>query len=227
MNSYNRMIRGMEKASTRTERLAEVMVELVAEGGLEALSVRAVAQRGDVSIGTVQYHFPTKEAMLEQAFRQVVGRVSRRALATQEQDPVSRLVATLHQLLPLDDERLVEARVVMAFSAAAAVHPGLAAVQEEVLRDVLAALARCFAQDRGATTTNDQDRTRARVALATTDGLALHAISAPGTLSRRELSACVDELVSGLVSGPARTPTPAPLGDETGRTGRGDAPGGQ
>ena len=107
----------------------------------------------------------------------------------------------------------------------------LAAVQEEVLRDVLAALARCFAQDRGATTTNAQDQTRARVALATTDGLALHAISAPGTLSRRELSACVDELVSGLisgpVSGPVRTPTPDPLGDETGRTGRGDAPGGQ
>ncbi|MGL5817052.1 MAG: TetR/AcrR family transcriptional regulator, partial [Phycicoccus sp.] len=45
-------------------RIVDAVIDLVAERGMEGVSVRAVAGRAGVSIGAVQHHFPTKEAML-------------------------------------------------------------------------------------------------------------------------------------------------------------------
>jgi len=50
---------------------SEVVARLVADEGLEAVSVRTVAAEARVSIGTVQHYFPTKDAMLLHAQAQV------------------------------------------------------------------------------------------------------------------------------------------------------------
>ena len=55
----------------RRDRLSAVLLEVVAEGGLEAASIRAIAARAGVAIGTVQHYFPTKDAMLRHAYRRV------------------------------------------------------------------------------------------------------------------------------------------------------------
>ncbi|ERG69192.1 TetR/AcrR family transcriptional regulator [Segniliparus rugosus] len=49
------------------EQIVAAMVALLAGGGFEAVSVRHVAARAGVSIGSVQHHFPTKDLMLEAA----------------------------------------------------------------------------------------------------------------------------------------------------------------
>lgn len=53
--------------SSPAARLVEVVTELLVEQGFEGISVRKVATRAGVSIGAVQHHFPTKDAMLTAA----------------------------------------------------------------------------------------------------------------------------------------------------------------
>ena len=59
----------------RRARLTEVLLAVVSEVGLEGASIRAVAARAGVSIGTVQHYFATKDEMLLYAYRHV-GRTS-------------------------------------------------------------------------------------------------------------------------------------------------------
>ena len=55
----------------RRARLTEVLLAVVSEVGLEGASIRAVAARAGVSIGTVQHYFATKDDMLLYAYRHV------------------------------------------------------------------------------------------------------------------------------------------------------------
>lgn len=199
----------MTATSTRADELTAAMIGIVADEGLEALSVRTVADRCAVSIGTVQYHFPSKEAMLVGAFQQVVTRIGDRIAAHPPgPDPRRTLAGVLLEIVPLDDERLAEARVVTAFSAAAATKPALASVQTATLERVVSGVARCVARARatdpgesssGSELLDATDLRTARLAVAAADGLALHAVSAPGTLGPDELEASVQELVAALL----------------------------
>lgn len=49
------------------ERMVDVVLSVVVSDGFEGVSVRKVAARAQVSIGAVQHHFPTKDAMLQAA----------------------------------------------------------------------------------------------------------------------------------------------------------------
>ena len=190
----------MAVMSTRADELAEAMLAIVAADGLDALSVRTVAERCQVSIGTVQYHYPTKELMLVGAFSRVVTRAADRVRRPRPgTSPRQALNRALEELLPLDAERRAEAKVVLAFAAAAATTATLAAIQVATLERVIAGVAEGMARARGADGANGADRLKARVAVAAVDGLALHAVSAPGTLRRADLINAVDELLRALL----------------------------
>lgn len=49
------------------ERMADAVLRVLVAEGFEGVSVRKVAATADVSIGAVQHHFPTKDAMLAAA----------------------------------------------------------------------------------------------------------------------------------------------------------------
>lgn len=187
----------MVPLSTRDE-LADHMIDLVAEGGIQALRVRAVADRAGVAIGTVQHHFGTKDEMVTAAFERVVSRVEERlgpALGTPQ---LRRLRVLLRELVPMDAPRLAEARVMTAFAAEASSHPGLAAIQRATLERLTQGVAACLATpgDR----VRARDLQRARIVLAAVDGLALHAVSAPGLLDAAALRKAVDQLADLAVS---------------------------
>ena len=201
-------------STRRAHELAEAMLAIVATDGLEALSVRTLAERCRVSIGTVQYHFPTKEQMLVGAFERVVSRVEERARGVRlGSNPTDSLVRLLQELLPLDAERLAEARVVLAFTAAAATQPALAAIQIATLERTYAAVAEGVARVRRGATPTGADRKTARLLVAAVDGLAMHAVSAPGTLERFSLVAATRLLVRSLL-GVDRAKYPAAIADE-------------
>jgi AcrR family transcriptional regulator len=76
-------LREEQRALTRQKVLAAVL-ELVAEGSLDELSVPAVAQRSGVSVATIYRYFPTRDELLVAA----AAEPSRQALA---QPPAPRL----------------------------------------------------------------------------------------------------------------------------------------
>ncbi len=174
--------------------LVRAMVEIIAERGFEGLSVRAVAARADVSVGAVQHHFPTKDAMLDAAMTAIAAAAGARSseldLVT---DPAERLHALVDLLIPAHATSPV-ARVWLAFAARAAV--------DEVTRE---SYVRLWARVRdelrllvaAASRTPELAAESSRELLALLDGLALGITAEqqhPDT-ARRIAHRRVDELI--------------------------------
>lgn len=191
-----------ETRQHRRTQLTDVLLGITAARGLDQVSVREVASAAGVSIGTVQHYFATKDEMLVFAFRQVVERTRARLGGIDARSgPRRALGAALRELLPLDQARLAECRVYLAFAARAATAPALAAVQKETLSAIQAELEQALsaaiaARNRGPALDTVLE---ARLLLAVVDGLMFDAVSAPGTLTPAELETALDTHLDRLM----------------------------
>ena len=187
----------------RRAQLTDALLSITATRGLDQVSVREVASAAGVSIGTVQHYFATKDQMLLFAFRQVVERTRARVAGIDAgAGPRQALGAALRELLPLDQPRLAECRVYLAFAARAATSPALAAVQQETLSAIHADLQQVLTAATTARTRRTATDTvvEARLLLAVVDGLMFDAVSAPGTLTPADLEAALDAYLDRLLA---------------------------
>lgn len=112
----------------RRTRIADALIRVAAEQGLEAVSLRHVAAEAGVTAGMVQHYFSSKDDMMRFALEVVrdynEARVTA-ALAPLGEDPAPRwlLRAMIGALLPLDEESIRYGRVALAFHAYTAVRP--------------------------------------------------------------------------------------------------------
>lgn len=121
----------------RRTQIADALMRVTAQQGIEAVSVRHVAAAAGVSVGLVQHYFRGKDEMMAFAMSVVRDRSQARlstAIKRLGDDPPPRLLVRtfLTALLPLDDESLADGRVALAFLAYRAVRPSTApALREE------------------------------------------------------------------------------------------------
>ncbi|MHA6619891.1 TetR/AcrR family transcriptional regulator [Pseudonocardia sp. DLS-67] len=192
----------MAELSTRPTKdvLTDVLLDITAQHGLEAVSVRQVATAAGVSIGTVQHHFPTKDAMLTAAFTEVVRRIRERVANVELGPDVHRnLTTVLRELLPLDERRATEVRIQVAFAARAATAPALAGLQAGILAEVTGSIAEVIALAGHGAVGPEDARRKAHIALAAVDGLALHAVSSGSWLDPATSSDTLDRLIDMLL----------------------------
>lgn len=124
----------MPKKVDRQERrtlIADALMRVAAEQGLEAVSLRHVAAEAGVSPGMVQHYFRTKDEMMAFAMAVVRERGQIRvtdALARLGENPPPRqlLRTMIAALLPLDEQSRNDGRVALAFLAYTAVRPAAA-----------------------------------------------------------------------------------------------------
>lgn len=181
--------------SSKSAAITESLLDIVDQHGLDQVSVREVAAHAGVSIGTVQHYFPTKDAMLTAAYDEVVRRLRDRLESVAVgKDVRQNLMNVLRELLPLDQRRVAETRIHLAFAARAATAPALAATQRAALAEMHDALTAAFATAWG-DQLDDSAALAAHGAIALADGLALHAITSGRWLSRRRQT---DALAMGL-----------------------------
>jgi len=182
--------------STR-ESIERAAVALVADDGLDGVSVRKVATRAGVSAGLVQHHYPTKQALLMAAMGSVDAVVAQRLATLPGQlSAGQRLRALAREILPLDAERAVEGRVWLAFVARAAVDPATAAAHTASWQQLEDAIAALLAGHRGHPSPEQDDRDRAALLLAGLDGLAVTAVSEPARLPPARTARLADRLLS-------------------------------
>ena len=145
-----------------------MLLGVVAERGLEATSVRAVAAAAGVSVGTVQHYFPTKDAMLRDAYRAIGQDLGERAErgAAAAGSARGAIRAVLLELMPLDDRRADAYRIGIAFAVRALHAPDLAAELRADLVELRDGIAGAFAAAGVA-----DARAEALSALALMDGL--------------------------------------------------------
>jgi AcrR family transcriptional regulator len=140
--------------------IAEALMRVAAERGLEAVSLRHVAAEAGVTSGMGQHYFRTKDEMMTFAMEVVRERNQARVTAAVERlgpstAPRDLVRTMLRELLPLDEPRLADGRVAMAFLAYTAVRPDAA----KALRDDTAGMVSFLAdQIRVAQRAGEADR---------------------------------------------------------------------
>jgi TetR/AcrR family transcriptional regulator, transcriptional repressor of bet genes len=184
-----------------SDRLLACVLDLLVADGYEGISIRRVATAAGVSIGAVQHHFPTKDALLaaamERVSRQFEERLDRRIAPGAGPAEVLRAVAL--ELVGTGEERRPASVIWLVRMARAAVHEPTAEVhrrQWQQVEDLLAHLIAAARPDLAEQAARDE----ATVLLALLDGLAGAVAVEPGrvpadraeSLVARHLDALVD-----------------------------------
>jgi AcrR family transcriptional regulator len=116
----------------RRRQVVEVASRLIAEAGLEAVTFRDVAEAADCSTAIVSHYFHNKRELLVLTYHSSIERGTQRceaALASAEGD----LKAYLAELMPLDDDRIIEWKIWLAFWAKAVADPEIAQLQRNCI----------------------------------------------------------------------------------------------
>lgn len=210
-------------AALRRQEVVEAVFRIIAADGLERASLREVADEAGLAVGSVRHYFASSDELLAHAFGAVVDRIVGRLTAADErlgrlpsgtEEHHEGVLALLGELLPLDEERAVDACVWMAFKNAARTKPFLAAEADRSHRAVAAVMGRLVmaltAGDGGGGEQPgfpgpDQQRlvTEAERLLATLDGLTMHALLQPEWMTAQM---CRDVLTAHLAGLDGRMP---------------------
>jgi TetR/AcrR family transcriptional regulator, transcriptional repressor of bet genes len=186
----------------RRAQLGAAVWRLAARDGLEAVTVRRVAEEAGWSTGAVVHYFSDKEELLLFAFRTVADRVGRRLAAATERTsaPLELARAQLVEGLPLDSEREAEVRVWFAFLGLALTRPALARAQRLTYRAWRERVADLLleAQRRGELRADVDCAAAAAALVAVVDGLAIQATFEPRALSARQQAELVDGHLDAL-----------------------------
>lgn len=175
------------------------LVEVIATEGTSGLTVREVAKRAGVSIGTVQHYFPTRAAMLIAAVDSI-GEVTTGiyAEAAGRSDPADRLRAVCRLLVPSADSG-APGRVWLAFAAQSLVDEAVAERYREIWRSLQRRLRDLLAEAVPQLSFADADREAAEL-LALLDGLAVAVLTDEERLSGEAAGRIVDRAVDRLLA---------------------------
>lgn len=192
----------MPKIVDREEQRRQIgaaLLQLVAERGLDEVSVRTVAAATGRSPGAVQKYFHTKEEMLTFAAELAGERIERRMAEVNTALPLRQALRELIlTTLPVDAERRAETTAQLAFAVHAAHHPRLAAIRRQVDQDVRRALA-AWLESAGHET---RAVAVADSVIALSDGLALRMLYTPQ--EHEHLLTVLDQALDALVPSTAR-----------------------
>jgi AcrR family transcriptional regulator len=177
------MPKKVDHGSRRAD-IAEAVWRVMARGGMEAVSMRHVATDAGMSLGQVQHYFASKDQLLTFAYdlitERIATRVTLRRQPTTDEQPEPRDVIrdALAQMLPLDQQRTLDAQVWVAFLAKATVAPDVAAQLRKThadLEDLIVDQLR-RGQHRGTVPIHLDPVREARTLLAVLDGLTAHVL---------------------------------------------------
>ncbi|MDM7892094.1 TetR/AcrR family transcriptional regulator [Curtobacterium caseinilyticum] len=179
--------------------VTEAACRVLARDGLAALSVRGVAAEAGLPPSTVRYVFPTQAAMRERTITLVFDRTRERidALPADLSDAETARRILL-ELLPLDDERVVELDVYLALGNAALTDAALRPALDRVVAEMRAWCDRIVALV-GVPTEQRADEACRLHALV--DGLAVHVTRLDAGESHEWAIALLDRHLSGLPTG--------------------------
>jgi AcrR family transcriptional regulator len=131
--------------------LVDATWRIIARNGLEGATMREIAMEAGFANGALKPYFPTKDTLLEFAFSHVFNRTNRRiAEVTAGRTGLAALRAFCLEVLPLDEERINEARIVIPFWQKAVNDPQKALIHQQSMNEWLAAIRRCLKEARDA-----------------------------------------------------------------------------
>lgn len=188
---------------TRRAALIEATLDLIAEGGPQAATVRAIALRAGVTPGLIRHYFATKEDLVAAAHKSLMTALTEASAARLDDlpdDPLARLAGFVANAVapPVTDPRAVALwaatmQLVPRDAAMRAVHEATyLAFRDRLQRMIAAALA---ASGRG----GEDTRALAIAGNALLDGLWIEAGALPGHFHPGELKSIAIKAFSRLL----------------------------
>ncbi|VXC40230.1 TetR/AcrR family transcriptional regulator [Arthrobacter sp. 8AJ] len=129
--------------------LVDATWRIIARQGLESATMREIATEAGFANGALKPYFPTKDTLLEFAFSHVFNRTNLRiAEVTAGRTGLDALRAFCLEVLPLDEERVNEARIVVPFWQRAINDPRKAVIHQQSMNEWLVAIRRFLSEAR-------------------------------------------------------------------------------
>lgn len=133
----------------RRMELVDATWRIIARQGLEGATMRGIALEAGFANGALKPYFPTKDTLLEFAFAHVFNRTNQRiAQVTAGLSGMAALRAFCREVLPLDEERTEEARIVIPFWQKALSDPQKAKIHQQSMDEWLASIRQYLVEAR-------------------------------------------------------------------------------
>ena len=173
--------------------VTDLAAQLVAREGVAALTFRRVAEAAGSSTAIVSTYFTDKRDLLLSTLRAAASRTTVRFEAAIAEG--GDLQAGLEAWLPLDDQRLTDWRVIIAFWGVAVSDPELAEVQDGHVTRARARVEKLLRQDRRLAEKPSETVRLAQQIVALTLGIALQAVfESAGPTARAQRTLLADGL---------------------------------
>jgi AcrR family transcriptional regulator len=154
LTAYFRGAAAVPKIVDHDERrleLVDATWRIIARLGIEGATMREIALEAGFANGALRPYFATKDTLLEFAFSHVFNRTNRRVeRVTEGKAGLPALRAFCAEVLPLDEEKVSEARLVIAFWQKAINDPQKAQIHQRSMEEWLTALRLYLAEARDA-----------------------------------------------------------------------------
>ncbi|MCM3749571.1 TetR family transcriptional regulator C-terminal domain-containing protein [Paenibacillus pasadenensis] len=187
----------------RREELAQAAWRVIKQGGIEAATVRKVAEEAGMSLGSLRHYFETQSELIAFSMDLVSNRVTKRI----RQTPLTGNIRTdcimlAAQVLPLDEERRIEGEVWLAMTAKSLADPSLRIlfleVHDSLLRLFEQIVCRCWGQPYNRPL-SPVAAAEARALHALIDGLAVHLLFELEGLSPETAMALVERQLDRII----------------------------
>lgn len=142
------------KVVDHTERrlmIVEATCAVIADRGIDAATIRGIAEQLGSTTGLVTHYFDSRDELLRSGLRHVHRAAGARMLrAIENAEPNDGLRAVIRESLPLDESRRSEWRIWLAFWGRAATNPLLATEQQDRYREWTALVSQLVGQQESA-----------------------------------------------------------------------------
>ncbi|MFD3446372.1 TetR/AcrR family transcriptional regulator [Microbacteriaceae bacterium 4G12] len=188
----------------RNRQITEASLRVLERDGLEALSVRRVAEEAGIATASLRRAFPTQHALREHCLALIQERVASRIIGlTSAGRPWASDV--LAHLLPLDADRRLELVAQTQLGVLALTDPALRPAAARLTGGVARVCAAVIdALDAAGELAAGRDRQHeAHILHAVLDGAALHALWSPDDFPGPQAQALIERHLDGLRNDPA------------------------
>lgn len=182
----------------KKEQIIQYAFNSIVENGVKGSTVRQIAKLAQMTPGQIRYYFPNHSELLNAVMSSVVSKIRRRIetiFTSDSMNTIDKAKTSLLAVLPLDQERLADMEVWMAFRydmheyGKSTLDDGL----DELCTSILTLLNNDNLLKNNSTLRLDSMKLHALI-----DGLALHKLLNPNETSNEDIQAILDEEITRL-----------------------------
>jgi AcrR family transcriptional regulator len=185
--------------AVRRAELVDAAWRVIAEEGLEAATVRRIAEVAGCTTGRVTHYFDSKDDVLVAALREVHRRAGERMIRhIGGADVAAVLLEVLLEALPVDEDRQLEWKVWLAFWGRAVADERLRREQEQRYAEWRGLLGKLVRRARPYDTAADR-RTAVDLIAGAIDGLGIQAVLEPASFTNARLRRAASAIVRSVL----------------------------